>query len=85
MTVEIGEGNQVGLYIPKGVAHGFCALKDSIMTYLVDEYYDGGDELGIAWNDPAVGIDWGVSAPNVSGRDAGNSPVAKIAPEIRPR
>jgi dTDP-4-dehydrorhamnose 3,5-epimerase len=59
--VELGEANRVALYIPKGVAHGFLALRESYMTYLVDEYYDNSDELGILWNDPALGVDWGAA------------------------
>src|SRR5262245_32714908 len=63
--VEMGEHSRVSLYIPRGVAHGFLALKDSYMTYLVDEMYDNSDELGILWNDPALGVDWG-AGPNPS-------------------
>src|SRR3954467_13782082 len=57
-TLLMGQKHPVGLYIPKGVAHGFHALEDSFMTYLVDEYYDNSDELGILWSDPAMGLDW---------------------------
>ncbi|MDM8529399.1 dTDP-4-dehydrorhamnose 3,5-epimerase [Anaerolineales bacterium HSG24] len=71
-VIEMGEENQVGLFIPVGVAHGFVALTDITLTYIVDNYYDGGDEFGVAWNDPEVGPDWGVPEPLVSGRDAGN-------------
>ena len=84
-VLEIGEGSSIGVYIPRGVAHGFFAVKDSIMTYLVDEYYDGADELGIRWNDPALGIAWGVTDPIVSARDAKNPALAEIAPGSRPR
>ena len=77
-VLEMGEPSPVGLYIPKGVAHGFLALTDSFMTYLVDEYYDNSDERGVRWNDPALGIDWQVEAPIVSGRDQQNPPLAEI-------
>ena len=63
-VIEMGQSHPVGLYIPKGVAHGFYALADSFMTYLVDEYYDNTDELGILWNDPALGLDWGAVEPD---------------------
>jgi dTDP-4-dehydrorhamnose 3,5-epimerase len=86
LVVEMGRESPVGLYIPKGVAHGFCALEESFMTYLVDEYYDGADELGIRYDDPALGIDWGLNAaPVLSDRDAGNPKLADISPERRPR
>jgi dTDP-4-dehydrorhamnose 3,5-epimerase len=81
-----GPDANVGLYIPKGVAHGFCALEDSFMTYLVDEYYDNTDELGIRWDDPAMGIDWRLSMPAVvSDRDARNPALADIPANLRPR
>ncbi len=85
-VVEIGVDKPSGLYIPKGVAHGFCALEDATLTYLVDEYYDGADELGVRWDDPALGIDWALSAPpSLSLRDARNPFLAEIPPERRPR
>jgi len=74
-----------GLYIPRGIAHGFLALEDSFMTYLVDEYYDNSDELGVRWDDPALGIDWGVSDPIVSERDQRNPRLAEISPDSLPR
>ncbi|HYD09028.1 MAG TPA: dTDP-4-dehydrorhamnose 3,5-epimerase [Acidimicrobiales bacterium] len=70
----------VGVYVPPGVAHGFAALTDMTLTYLVSGYYDVEDELGVAWDDPALGIDWGISgAPILSGRDRSN-PLAADAP-----
>jgi dTDP-4-dehydrorhamnose 3,5-epimerase len=77
-TIEMGEDNPVGVYVPKGIAHGFRALTDSVMTYLVDEYFDGSDEHGVRWDDPALGIDWGASAPIMSERDRQNPPLAAI-------
>lgn len=50
--------------IPVGVAHGFLALEPLQLLYLVTNEYDGTDELGFAWDDPAVGISW----PTVAGR-----------------
>src|SRR5437762_4775785 len=85
-VVEMGRNHPVGLYIPRGVAHGFCALEDSFMTYLVDEYYDGADELGIRWDDPAMGLDWALDQPAVlSERDAANPALDAIPPHLRPR
>jgi|HubBroStandDraft_2_1064218.scaffolds.fasta_scaffold147349_2 dTDP-4-dehydrorhamnose 3,5-epimerase len=81
---ELGDGHPFGLYIPKGVAHGFCALVDSMMTYLVDEYYDNSDERGVQWDDPALGIDWGVSKANLSERDRQNPPLSAIPVEVLP-
>jgi dTDP-4-dehydrorhamnose 3,5-epimerase len=60
----------VGIVIPPGVAHGFCALTDLTLLYLVDVEFDGGDEFGFAWNDPSLGVEWPVTEPIVSDRDA---------------
>ena len=71
-VVEIGEENPVGIFIPCGVAHGFYALTDAMLTYVVDNYYDGNDELGVAWNDPALAVAWQVDQPTLSERDRQN-------------
>ena len=71
-TVDMGEQNQVGLFIPVGVAHGFAALTDATMTYIVDNYYDSTDEFGLRWNDPEFNLDWGLQNPIISERDAAN-------------
>ena len=67
-----GEHDHRGVYIPPGVAHGFAALTDMTITYLVDGYYDSADELGVAWDDPEIGADWGVEDPVLSERDRSN-------------
>lgn len=84
-TIEMGEENQVGVFIPVGVAHGFVALTDVTLIYVVDNYYNGADEFGVAWNDPALGVAWGVEAPIVSGRDAANPKLKDIPPDKLPR
>jgi dTDP-4-dehydrorhamnose 3,5-epimerase len=84
-TLDMGQKHPVGLYIPKGVAHGFYALEDSFMTYLVDEYYDNTDELGILWSDPALGLDWAAKDPILSKRDLANPAIAAIPADRRPR
>lgn len=61
-----------GVFIPPGVAHGFAALSDVTLSYLVDSYYNPEDELGVAWDDPDVGADWGVLNPVLSARDQTN-------------
>jgi len=84
-TMEIGDEDPMGIFIPAGVAHGFVALTDATMTYLVDNYYDGSDEHGVAWNDPALGVDWGVSAPRLSPRDLQNPLLSDIPASQLPR
>jgi len=55
--------------VPAGFAHGFVALEDSVFCYKCSQYYDKGSEGGILWNDPALGIDWGIASPIVSEKD----------------
>ena len=76
--LEISEADHLGLFIPIGVAHGFLALTDVTLTYLLDNYYDGNDEHGVAWNDPVLGLDWGIAAPILSARDWQNPPLRDI-------
>jgi dTDP-4-dehydrorhamnose 3,5-epimerase len=83
-TLEMGDGNEIGVYIPPGVGHGFYALTPVTMTYLVDEYFDGSDELGVRFDDPALGIPWPEGERIVSERDRGNPLLAEIPEENRP-
>ncbi|MHB8681645.1 MAG: dTDP-4-dehydrorhamnose 3,5-epimerase family protein [Acidimicrobiales bacterium] len=78
-----GERDQ-GLFIPPGVAHGFASLTDLLLWYLVDGYYNPADELGLAWDDPAVGADWGVVDPVLSKRDQENPRRSEIDPGRMP-
>ena len=62
------------------MAHGFAALTDATITYLVDNYYNPNDELGVAWDDPEIGADWGIENPILSDRDQ-NNPYKKSIPQ----
>jgi dTDP-4-dehydrorhamnose 3,5-epimerase len=73
-----------GLFIPPGVAHGFLAETDLVLEYLVDRYFDGTDEWGIAWNDPALGIDWPTADPILSDRDRSSPSLAEALRERVP-
>jgi dTDP-4-dehydrorhamnose 3,5-epimerase len=66
------------------VAHGFAALTDMTITYLVDSYYNPADELGVAWDDPAVEADWGVTDPVLSARDRSNPGRDALDPQWQP-
>jgi dTDP-4-dehydrorhamnose 3,5-epimerase len=83
-VVEIGNDNQVGIFIPTGVAHGFLALSDATVTYLVDNYYSGADEHGVAWNDPELNINWDTENPVLSVRDRRNPRLKEIPAEDLP-
>jgi dTDP-4-dehydrorhamnose 3,5-epimerase len=81
---DAGEHDHRGVFIPPGVAHGFAALSDMTITYLVDGYYNPDDELGVAWDDEEVAADWGVAKPILSERDLKNPARAAIEPHQRP-
>jgi dTDP-4-dehydrorhamnose 3,5-epimerase len=83
-TPETGESDHAGVFIPPGVAHGFASLTDMTITYLVDGYYNPDDELGVAWDDPEIAADWGVTEPTLSARDQKNPRRADIAPQWQP-
>lgn len=84
-TLEIGDGHDLGVYIPPGVAHGYYAIVPSTMTYMVDRYYDTNDELGVAWDDPELSIPWPFQgAPLLSPRDQKNPRVAGLDPTRLP-
>ncbi|MBT7399957.1 MAG: dTDP-4-dehydrorhamnose 3,5-epimerase family protein [Bacteroidetes Order II. Incertae sedis bacterium] len=80
-----GTHNHGGIYIPPGVAHGFSALNNLTITYLVDGYYDPNDELGVAWNDPEINADWKVADPVLSARDLANPLRNALDPKMHPR
>ncbi|SDY42057.1 dTDP-4-dehydrorhamnose 3,5-epimerase [Lachnobacterium bovis] len=57
--VELSEENKKQFYIPEGFAHGFLVLSDvAEFCYKVTDFYHPGDEGGMAWNDPEIGIEW---------------------------
>jgi dTDP-4-dehydrorhamnose 3,5-epimerase len=84
-VIDLDGAEDRGLFIPPGVAHGFASLTDILLWYLVDGYYNPADELGLAFDDPQLQIDWGVSDPVVSERDRANPTVAQIPDGLRPR
>jgi len=81
---EDGLHDHSGVYIPPGVAHGFASITDMTITYLVDGYYNPADELGVAWDDPEIGADWGVAQPVLSERDLRNPKRAELPDRARP-
>jgi len=84
MAFELSGSVHRAVYIPPGVAHGFAALTDVVLSYLVDGYYDPADELGIAWDDPEVKASWGIEHPVLSARDAANPRRSEIPLELLP-
>jgi dTDP-4-dehydrorhamnose 3,5-epimerase len=70
--IDLSEANARMLLVPKGFAHGFVTLTaDCAVTYQVSQFYTPGAELGLRWNDPAIGISWPVEVRDMSEKDRG--------------
>lgn len=71
VAVELSEENRRQLWVPRGFAHGFVVLSETAdFFYKCDDFYSQRDEVSIRWDDPAIGIDWGVEKPSLSAKDA---------------
>lgn len=84
VAVELSAENHRQLFIPRGFAHGFSVLSDeAISLYKCDNLYAPESEGAIIWNDPEIGIDWGLAAEDVvlSPKDMCH-PMLKDAPEL---
>ena len=68
--VVLSAENFLQLWIPEGFAHGFCVLSEfADLQYRCTDVYDPTSELTIAWDDPALGIDWPIEDPLLSAKD----------------
>ncbi|MDR1967263.1 MAG: dTDP-4-dehydrorhamnose 3,5-epimerase [Burkholderiaceae bacterium] len=82
--VELSADNQRQLWVPPGLAHGFAVLSDSAdFLYKTTDYYAPQFERSIAWNDPAIGIDWplaahGIAEPLLSDKDRAGVLLASV-------
>ena len=69
--VELTEENHKQLWVPPGYAHGFCVLSETAdFQYKCTDYYDPSDEAGVIWSDPDVAIEWPITDPSLSSKDA---------------
>ena len=81
VAVELTEENKNQLLVPRGFAHGFVVLsEEAIFAYKVDNYYSPKCDRGMAFDDPALGIDWEIAKPKLqlSPKDT-NQPLFKDA------
>jgi dTDP-4-dehydrorhamnose 3,5-epimerase len=86
VSVVLSGENQQQLYIPKGFAHGFVVRSETAdFLYKCSDYFDGADDRGVLWNDPAIGIDWQSADPILSDKDKRYLPLNEIAHENLPR
>lgn len=80
--VELNEKNKKQLLIPRGFGHGFVTLTDDVeFLYKADNYYAPEADAGIRWNDPDIGVEWGVESPILSEKDKKN-PFLKDCKEL---
>lgn len=73
LCLEMTGDEPSGLIIPPGVAHGYRAMRDATVMYLLDQEYSGGDEFGLRWDDPELRLSeawYSVPPPIISSRDA---------------
>jgi len=86
VVAELSEENRRQLFVPAGFAHGFRVLsKTADFFYKCADYYTPGDEYGVLWNDPDLGIPWGDPAsPVVSKKDLMQPCLADIPPDQLP-
>lgn len=75
ISVELTAENKKMLFIPKGCLHGFVALTDNVeLSYKVDDFYPPENDRSIRFDDPEIGVEWGVDAPVLSEKDK-NAPL----------
>lgn len=82
VAVELTAENHLQFFMPKGIAHGFSVLsQEAVFQYKCDNFYAPQSEGAIAWNDPALAIDWHIPANEVilSEKDKHHPLLAEIA------
>ena len=85
-SVLLSAERQNQIYIPRGFAHGFIALSDTVQfLYKCSDFYDPGSEHGIIWNDPGLDIAWGIANPLISEKDAKYVSLADTPREFLPQ
>lgn len=79
--VELSEKNKKQLLIPRGFGHGFVTLTDHVeFLYKADNYYAPEADGGIRWNDPDIGVEWGIEHPILSEKDQNNPFLKDVGP-----
>jgi len=81
--VNLSHDNFRQLWVPAGFLHGFCVLSERAeVEYKCTELYDPGGELGVAWNDPDIGIKWPIAEPALSAKDAAAPRLADVGERL---
>ena len=81
----LSDENTLQMFVPPGFAHGYLVLSESAdFLYKCSNFYDQKNERGIAWNDPEIGVDWGIEVPILSAKDKANPTLASVSPNDLP-
>ena len=84
VSVELSEENKKQLLIPRGFGHGFVTLTDHVeFLYKADNYYAPEADGGVRWNDPDIGVEWGIEHPILSEKDTKNPWLADIEDNLQ--
>jgi len=84
VAVELSADNGRQLFVPKGFLHGFVTLMDNTeVQYKCTDLYAPENDGAVRWDDPALGIDWGVTVPVLSDKDARAPLLADIGTPFR--
>jgi len=79
VAVNLSADNFRQVYVPPGFAHGFCVISPiAQVEYKCTEVYDPASEIGIAWNDSAIAINWPTREPRLSARDSTHPTLAEL-------
>ncbi len=77
VSTELSAENKRQMFIPRGFGHGFVTLTDDVeFLYKADNYYDHESDRSIRFDDPEIGVKWGVETPILSDKDK-NAPLLK--------
>ena len=80
-TFRLGENNNLTIFVPRGIAHGYYVLSEEAdYVYQVTAYYDGMDIRAVAWNDPDLAVAWPTDRPMLSERDKQNPTIRELFP-----
>ena len=83
--IHLSAENKRQVYVPEGFAHGFCVLSDTaLFSYKCSDLYAPDCERGVLWNDPELAIDWPVTTPILSEKDAVYPRLRDVAAEALP-
>jgi dTDP-4-dehydrorhamnose 3,5-epimerase len=76
---HLSHTNAAQLFVPEGFAHGFAVVSEvAEVEYKCSTFYDAADEIAIRFDDPAIGVEWPVTAPMLSRRDGSAAPLAEV-------